>query len=344
MSVSKNMEKAWFEKHRPRTINDIVFPDKEKKLLIEESVNNGFIQGNALFFGPGGVGKTTVSKVLQHNIIKHSEDRRMLGRKTEDIDKLLSWLQQKPIASKQKIVIIEEFDRLSNQAMTILKDGPLENFQPRVAFIATTNKINKIDPALLQRFNIKFNFNTIDLEGLYYRAVKILQDENITFDENDLWLFINEFKNKGIRDIINNLQIGSLGGSFSSQRVKDFTTSTGHEDEVISYIKRILNNLAMLDISQLYQILQNIALHEDIFKAYQSIISILDGDFGFNYDITMQSLIDDTTIMIPIKKLTIDYYQDLDLKKNAKLHFIALINSYIKEIYYMKSGFVTPNI
>jgi SpoVK/Ycf46/Vps4 family AAA+-type ATPase len=56
------------------------------------------------------------------------------------------------------IVVCEEFDRLSTQALTILKDGFLEKWMPKVAFIATTNNIQKIDSALLQRFNIKMNF------------------------------------------------------------------------------------------------------------------------------------------------------------------------------------------
>jgi replication-associated recombination protein RarA len=62
--------KAWFEKYRPRVLDDVVFPDEKIKTTIEKFYNEGFIKGNILSYGPGGYGKTSLSEVLIHRIIK----------------------------------------------------------------------------------------------------------------------------------------------------------------------------------------------------------------------------------------------------------------------------------
>lgn len=338
MSVQLNMEKAWFEKYRPRQLSDIVFPDADKESVIKTNLAQGYIQGNIIAYGPGGVGKTTISKVIQNEIINHQHDRKVLGRKVDDVDGLLAWLKQKPVASKQKLVIIEEIDRLSTQAMTVLKDGPLENYQPRISFIATTNAIDKIDPALLQRFNIKLNFNKVNAEGLYYRSLDILKAEGVIYNDADVWTFINSYKDKGIRNLINNLQIGSIGGEFNSQKVSDFFTSSGHEDEVIFDIKYFVYYLSNLSKESLYSLMFNISENPEIYKHYNNIIQIIENDFGFNYSKVMKDLINDNQFLVNLKVITSDFYQDLELKKSAKLHFLSMLNSFIKEIYEMKGG------
>jgi DNA polymerase III gamma/tau subunit len=142
------MQAAWFERYRPKFIEEIVFPDEEKAFTIKKFVEQGYIQGNIISYGPGGVGKTTINKVLINSFIKHAEDVFVLGRSVDDVDKLASWIVRAPTASKQRIIVCEEIDNLSAKALSVLKDGFLEKYQPNVAFIATTNNIQKLDPAL----------------------------------------------------------------------------------------------------------------------------------------------------------------------------------------------------
>ena len=73
-----------------------------------------------MFFGQGGVGKTTTNIVLMNAVLESVKDRFVLERKVQDIEDLKGWLRASPIG-RQKIVIAEEFDRLSDAAQTEIK-------------------------------------------------------------------------------------------------------------------------------------------------------------------------------------------------------------------------------
>ena len=208
--------KAWFEKYRPITINDLVFPNKEIQKTLTEFYDQEFIRGNILAYGPPGHGKTSLNEILIHKIIKDPNDIFILGRKTEDVDNLKRWLLQRPVRSNQKIVKIEEMDRLSYQAQIVLKDGLMEKFQANTSFLATTNTPEKIDPALLTRFNVKINFINLPPDLIYPRLAYILQQENIQFDPEDLRKFIEKYHSRGLRDLINNLELASRDGHLNS--------------------------------------------------------------------------------------------------------------------------------
>jgi hypothetical protein len=57
-----NNEFLWVEKYRPSTIEECILPAKLKETF-SSMVENGVTQ-NMLFFGPAGVGKTSVAKAL----------------------------------------------------------------------------------------------------------------------------------------------------------------------------------------------------------------------------------------------------------------------------------------
>ena len=74
--MSQNQKyQAWFEKHRPRTIDDLVFPtvlngegkDPEYiKEIFKKFYNQEFVQGNVLSYGPGGFGKTSLKLIVDN--------------------------------------------------------------------------------------------------------------------------------------------------------------------------------------------------------------------------------------------------------------------------------------
>ena len=65
------MQKPWFEKHRPSSIEDVVFESEIVKDKINSFITNGYITGNVISYGPGGTGKTTINKILLYSIVKH---------------------------------------------------------------------------------------------------------------------------------------------------------------------------------------------------------------------------------------------------------------------------------
>ena len=264
MSNTTTTYQAWFEKHRPRTIDDLIFPkvlngenkDPEYiKTIFKKFYDQEFIQGNVLSYGPGGFGKTSLNKILQGKIIKHPKDIFILGRKVEDVDKLLTWLKTSRVQSKQKLVIIEEIDRLSAQAQLVLKDGPLEKYQATTSFLATTNNPEKLDPALVTRFNLRLYFKDLDENQTFERMKKILESENIKYDEESLRSFIKIYIKRGLRELISNLEVNSVTGEFIFDPKKALNL-TGNEDYIIQLIPWMISYLKMQSKENLAKILQ----------------------------------------------------------------------------------------
>ncbi len=325
------MQKAWFEKYRPDNINDVIFPDLEKETLIRTFVEQGYIQGNILSYGPGGVGKTTINKVLLKEFIHHQKDVFVLGRSVEDVDKLAAWIIQAPVASKQKIVVCEEFDNLSSKALSVLKDGYLEKYQPHVAFICTTNNIQKLEAPLLQRFNIKLNFTEINIERLIPRLAHILQLEGIEYTPEDLAAFANAFKTKGIRDILNNLQLASISKKFNLSSIGVGLTSSGTEDSMIGIIKYMMMYPVNLDLPNTRLLLE--PSKTQIAQYYDWLIKTMQDDTSINYDYLFSKLIQEDMIL-PIRNILIEFYQNLEYKKFKHLHMIACIGTVFE--YWIK--------
>lgn len=314
--------KAWFEKYRPETFEEIIFPDENKEFLIKKFIDQGYVQGNIISYGPGGTGKTTVSKVLQNLFIKHKSDMFILGRSVESIDELSSWLlYEKTEFSKQKIVFCEEFDNLSSKALSVLKDGLLEKYQPKVSFIVTTNNIHKLDPALVQRFNIKLNFSTVNTNKLKYRLENILIKENISYQEDELLKFVDFTKNLGIRDIINNLQIASLYGKLNVNLIG--SSSSGNIDDnlvnILVYLINYPTNLTLVDTQKLRQ-----PENTPIKDYYEWITQMLINDPAINFDYVYAGLLK-AEIILPLKNIIIDHYQTIDSKKFKYLHLLATL-------------------
>jgi DNA polymerase III gamma/tau subunit len=68
--MSNIAQSAWFEKHRPLTIQDVVFTNEEHKNLANQWITNEKIDGNILLTGAAGTGKTTLSQILIKTIKK----------------------------------------------------------------------------------------------------------------------------------------------------------------------------------------------------------------------------------------------------------------------------------
>ena len=61
------MKELWVEKYRPTTLAEYVFRDDAQKQQVESWVKSGAIP-HLLFSGSPGVGKTTLAKVLLHEL------------------------------------------------------------------------------------------------------------------------------------------------------------------------------------------------------------------------------------------------------------------------------------
>lgn len=333
------MQKPWFEKHRPRNIDEVVFESAEDERKIKSFIEQGYIQGNIISYGPGGVGKTTINKILLHSIVKSKDDYFVLKKSVASIEELKSWLINSSIASKQRIVICEEFDQLSPQAQTALKDGLMEKYMPKVAFIVTTNNIHSLDPALLQRFNEKLNFTTFNVDGCYFRMKHILELENIKHNDDELYQVVDSFKNKGIRELINNLQSASVNGEFSLANLNaNIVSTSGIEDIILSYIKYYFQViLAESDMEKVFTVC-NTPTQSIVNDYYSPMLKFMETDPSINYDYIYRTLLNDHDVTLPLKNVITKYYQQAKLVPLNNIHLQSCLFECFVSLYTLKGG------
>jgi len=232
-----NDQISWFMKYKPKTIDDLIFENSDYKKLFNDWIVNNRIPGNVILYGKGGVGKSASANILIKSIIKNKLDfKEMESRTVSELDnEIIPFIQKEPKNSNHKIVLIEEIDKLSTQSIGTLKTKTLENNQINTIFIATTNKINNIDEALLQRFTFKIPFHGKNNEDIFTRLKFILVNENAQFDETNLKDYINQNINLGIRELINQLQNSFI----CNNRIINFTTiknNSSLEERIITLV------------------------------------------------------------------------------------------------------------
>lgn len=332
------MQKPWFEKHRPETIDDVVFESPIVEQKIRDFLSQGYISGNMLSYGPGGTGKTTINKVLAWAIIKSEADLFILGKGVKDVEDLKAWLSIKAQGSKQKIVIAEEFDRLSKEAQRMLKDGLMERFTPKVAFLCTTNNIGAIDPALLQRFNIKLNFNDYNIDGVFKRCKTILELEKVQYDENDVYAVVTQFANKGIRNLINSLEYGSINKVFSSANIGSGVSSSAMEDDLISWIIYMFRCVEAMDVNLCAQTICYPSMDATIGRYWVELQKRLSIDSSLNYEYIFKTLAENEQLALFIRRPLIRYYNRLDTARIKSVFLSSSIYEAMVEIYTVKGG------
>ena len=334
--IRKREQKAnekWFEKYRPELVEEVLFPNIVIKETITEFVNNGHIGGNCMFYGEGGVGKTTTNIILMNAVLQNVADRFFLDRKIESVDELKGWLNKKPIG-KQKIVIAEEFDRLSDAAMTELKNGLMEKYE-YVVFLASTNKIHKIDDALLTRFTVIAKFENAQDEDLYNKCKYILSNERIVYTEEGLRYFIENNKLKGIRTILNNLQLSCYQNVFEPKRTSFYIGNSGTEYDMVQWIKYYIGYLLQLPKQNLLYLTYSLENDATVKQVRDSLLQTLMANYSLNFDYVFTELLKDN-IFLPIKNCINVYYQDIDTKRIKAMHFEAMLNEFIMLAYTTK--------
>jgi DNA polymerase III gamma/tau subunit len=281
-----------------------------------------------LSYGPAGFGKSTISEVLIAKIVKDRNDIFILGRKTDDVDELKRWLQQRPVISNQKIIKIEEMDRLSQKAQVVLKDGLMEKYQHNAAFLATTNNPEKIDPALLTRFNTKINFSHLPVEGITKRLKHILENEKINYKPEELTSFVEKFKQRGLRDLINNLEIASINGEFTLSKIESFSGISENEDHIIQYITYLVKYVESLPSDKIKEIIKDAKKDQQFYTYYEYIMHIFKNELRLNWHTIYKGLIE-TDLDMTSKNIINDYWQDLDLKRFKTTHTLSLLHDLV---------------
>lgn len=193
-------------KYRPETIEDLIGQQHligEGK-VISRLLENGYLP-NMIFYGPPGVGKTTLAKIIARTIKFKYVELNATECGVKDIKELITE------DMKQTILFIDEFHMLNKRQQQVLLDSTETG---NIILIASTteNPFFAIYKAILSRSNL-FEFKQITnndivlgLKKLMERVKKDYPKKNITVEE-EIFEKIAEVSNGDYRSAINKLEL-----------------------------------------------------------------------------------------------------------------------------------------
>ena len=229
-------------KYRPQVFEDLIGQDIVADTILN-SIKNNKIPNAYLFTGIRGVGKTTtariIAKALNCSNSKNGKpcndcstcqeiiDGRNLdvleidgasNRGIEEIRSIREQIKYSPMSAEYKIFIIDEVHMLTNQAFNALL-RTLEEPPEHGKFILATTDIHKVPSTIISRCQ-RFDFNRITSSVILKRLSEILEDENITSDQESL-LAISRKADGSMRDALSLLDqvISYSGDSFKIEQI-----------------------------------------------------------------------------------------------------------------------------
>lgn len=326
--IDKNI--SWAEKYRPKTLDDLIFPNEKWKGVIKTWLDNEKCDGNIALFGPGGLGKSTLAKIIINSIIKSPADLKVFkSRSVSEVDELAGFISSKPYASKKKIVMIDEVDRLSNQSQTELKEKYTEQYQDNVTIIIASNYPYKIDPFLLQRFVYKIDFSILDPGLVYTRISNILESEGCRFNETELKNWISHNIQYGLRHLINQLQLSSA----MNDKLIIFDDMNINQDlntRVLLLIQNIINNLLNCSDGRLKRLAFLTPVSSELIGSdWVELTQLLTNNASINYEELLLKL-NDSIHFLPVKYILNRYIEELPTKKFPHFHLISFVSDVMK--------------
>lgn len=185
------MKTLWVEKWRPKTVDGYVFRDEKQRAQINTWIKEKSIP-HLLLSGSAGIGKTTLAKMLIHEIgIEDFDVLEINASRTnsvEDVrDKVTNFVSMIPFGPF-KVVLLDEADYLSPNAQAALR-GVMEEYHSTARFILTCNYPNRIIPAIHSRCQ-GFHVERTDQAEFTARVATILIEENVEFDLDTLDLYV----------------------------------------------------------------------------------------------------------------------------------------------------------
>lgn len=223
------MGQALYRNYRPKSFSEVVGQDHITKTL-QNAIKNGRISHAYLFAGPRGVGKTSVARILAHevNSLTYNDESIHLdiieidaasNRRIDEIRDLRERVRIAPAAAKYKVYIIDEVHMLTREAFNALLKT-LEEPPAHCIFILATTEAAKLPETIVSRTQ-RFEFKPVGTAQAVSHLEVIARSEKLTIDKPALEL-LAEFGAGSFRDSISYLdQLSSYGKKISEADVRD---------------------------------------------------------------------------------------------------------------------------
>lgn len=190
------MGQALYRKYRSKSLGEIVGQEHITTTL-EHALKHGKISHAYLFTGPRGVGKTSIARILAHEIndLPYTDDDTPLdiieidaasNRRIDEIRDLRDRVNTAPASAKYKVYIIDEVHMLTKEAFNALLKT-LEEPPAHVVFILATTEAHKLPETIVSRTQ-RFSFRPVPIGQVVAHLQDIARKEKIAIDEAALTL------------------------------------------------------------------------------------------------------------------------------------------------------------
>jgi len=251
MQHMKNANIALYRKYRPNHFDDVVGQDHIVK-AISGSLESGKVAHAYLLSGPRGTGKTTVARIIAHELGTSPNDIYELdaasNRGIDDVRDIRESVATIPFDSKYKIYILDEVHMFTKDAWNALLKT-IEEPPAHVIFILATTEINKVPETIISRCQ-SFVFKKPTDSILMQVIVRVALEEGYTLEEGGASL-IALLANGAFRDALGTLQKVLSFAKGKKISLKDIEEVTGAPNSIL--VNDYLNALATSDIEMGYK-------------------------------------------------------------------------------------------
>jgi len=190
------VSKALYRKYRSKTLDEVI-GQKHITDILTRAIATDSLSHAYLLTGPRGVGKTSVARILAHEINKLPYDENTTNldiieidaasnNGVEDVRDLREKVQIAPSNATKKIYIIDEVHMLSKAAFNALLKT-LEEPPAHVIFILATTNVEKLPATIISRTQ-RFSFRPITIDDAVKHLSYIAKQEKIKIDDEALRL------------------------------------------------------------------------------------------------------------------------------------------------------------
>ncbi len=190
--------KALYRRYRPKTLAEVVGQEQITTVL-EKSIKNDKISHAYLFIGPRGTGKTSVARILAHEVngFKYELEDEYIdiieidaasNTGVDNIRDLRERAMIAPTKGKYKVYIIDEVHMLSKSAFNALLKT-LEEPPKHVIFIMATTDAYKVPVTITSRSQV-FTFKLADPGTMFEHLKSICKEEKIKIDDDALKIVV----------------------------------------------------------------------------------------------------------------------------------------------------------
>lgn len=263
--------KALYRRYRPQTLGEVV-GQKQITDVLARSIKEDKVAHAYLFIGPRGTGKTSVARILAHEVngfkyeleddyVDIIEIDAASNTGVDNIRDLREKANIAPTKGKYKVYIIDEVHMLSKSAFNALLKT-LEEPPEHVIFIMATTEKNKVPVTILSRSQV-FQFNLADPSTMLDHLKNICKKEKIDITDDALKIVVKR-GGGSYRDSLSLLeQVASL--SEKTITADTITDALGlPQDEAINRLLFAYKNGNIVEVRDTIAALENQGIKADL--------------------------------------------------------------------------------